>query len=498
MLRTRHDSSGNAGWLRRYGLALAVNLLAMLLTWLLLPYFSRTVFIFFFAAVAINAWYGGIGPSILTILTALVTASWLAFPRAGGLRLAPEGLFALAGFTATACLISGLTEARRRAELRARAEGARFRVTLASIGDAVVVVDSAARVTFINAVAETLTGWTQGQAAGRPAAEVLLLADEPSGQPAESPIAAVLRDGQRRELANHTCLTARDGTRRPIADSAAPIRADSGEIIGVVMVFRDMTERAQADAARAELLAREQVARQVAEQALGLRDQFLSLAAHELKTPLTSVIGNIQLLQRRFDRSGILSEREQRMLQIVADQTQRLHTMVLSLLDVSRIEAGQLAIARAPTDIAALAHQVASEVQLGRPERRIAVEVADAPLMVSGDALRLEQVFQNLLQNALKYSEPATLVTLSLRRLGAEVAVAVRDQGIGIPAESLPHLFERFYRASNAAHSPISGLGIGLAVVREIVALHGGRVAVESAEGQGSTFTVFLPALEKG
>jgi signal transduction histidine kinase len=163
---------------------------------------------------------------------------------------------------------------------------------------------------------------------------------------------------------------------------------------------------------------------------------------------------------------------------------------------VSRIEAGQLAIASAPTDIAALAHQVAAEVQIGRPERRIAVEVADAPLMVSGDALRLEQVFQNLLQNALKYSEPSTLVTLSLRRLGGEVAVAVRDQGIGIPAESLPHLFERFYRASNAAHSPISGLGIGLAVVREIVALHGGRVAVESAEGQGSTFTVFLPALE--
>ena len=115
------------------------------------------------------------------------------------------------------------------------------------------------------------------------------------------------------------------------------------------------------------------------------------------------------------------------------------------------------------------------------------------PVVIQGDELRLEQVFQNLIQNALKYSEPTTPVFVAAKEHAAHVCVEVRDRGIGIPQVAFPHLFERFYRAANVQEGPVGGMGIGLYVVKEIVELHGGQVTVESTEGQGSTFTVYLP-----
>jgi len=236
-----------------------------------------------------------------------------------------------------------------------------------------------------------------------------------------------------------------------------------------------------------------QQARAKAENALRLRDQFLSLAAHELNTPLFALLGHVELLHDGLTGQNSLDARDQRSLQIILDQTRRLSMLVRSLLDLSRIETGQLAIERAPVDVSALVGRVVEEAQLLLQRRQIEVQRPREAVMVDGDALRLEQVFHNLVQNSVKYSAAGTPVRVTLSQQAGTVCVAVSDRGIGIPAAALPRLFERYYRAANVAESSARGMGIGLSVVKEIVELHGGRVLVESTEGTGSTFTVCLP-----
>jgi PAS domain S-box-containing protein len=477
----------------RYGLAVLMNMLALLLTWLLLPFLERSIFIIFFAAVAINARFVNFVSALFTIGFAALTIGYFFIPPVFSLAVGIQGGVPVLVFTSIAFLISSLTESRKRAEQRARMEAARFRVTLASIGDAVIVTDTAGRVTFLNDVAALLTGWPQAQAIGHDIAEVFCIVNEDTGQPVESPVVRVLREGTVVGLANHTRLIAKDGIERPIADSGAPIRDANREIIGVVMVFRDITERVQVERERAELLVRERQARIAAEQALALRDQFLSLAAHELKTPLTSILGNIELFKRRASREQGLSERMMQTFNVIEDQTNRLNRMVFSLLDVSRIERGQLTLERQPVDVCALVRRIVNEIQPTLSERQIWAHCNSEPLVIQGDELRLEQVLQNLIQNAEKYSAPNAPIAVEVSQHGRHVCVVVRDTGIGIPQSALSHVFERFYRAPNVDQGNISGTGIGLYVVKQIVELHGGEIRVESIEGKGSTFIVSLP-----
>jgi signal transduction histidine kinase len=229
-----------------------------------------------------------------------------------------------------------------------------------------------------------------------------------------------------------------------------------------------------------------------------MRDTFLSIAAHELKTPMTSILGYVQLFQRRSQRDGYVPERDQRILHIINEQVIRLNKMVQALLDISRIETGQLAIQRAPLDICALARRVVEEIQAAEDTHTLHFSCPGKPLIVQGDELRLEQVLQNLIQNAIKYSPSNEPITVVVEQHGDQVGIAIADHGIGIPQADLPNLFQRFYRANNVEEQHISGMGIGLYVVKEIITLHGGQVEVESAEGAGSTFTFYLPLEDKG
>jgi signal transduction histidine kinase/CheY-like chemotaxis protein len=230
-----------------------------------------------------------------------------------------------------------------------------------------------------------------------------------------------------------------------------------------------------------------------AQDAVRVRDQFLSIASHELKTPLTSLLGNAQLLQRRAAREGSFSARDQRALHVIADQAVRLNKMIAALLDISRIEMGQLSIVRMPMDLSALVRRVVAEMQPTLERHTIDYADADEPLWVEGDELRLEQVLHNLIGNAVKYSPAGGIVTVRMEQRASCACAVIQDQGIGIPADSVPRLFTRFYRADNVNPQNISGMGIGLFVVKEIITLHGGTVEVTSQESQGSTFTICLP-----
>jgi PAS domain S-box-containing protein len=253
---------------------------------------------------------------------------------------------------------------------------------------------------------------------------------------------------------------------------------------------RDITERKQIEDDRARLF-------QQAQEAIRLRDIFFSVAAHELKTPLTSLLGQAQLIQRRGTRECTLNERDGRTIAIVVDQAARLNKMVTALLDISRLEQGKLSIERAPLDLGQMLGRVVDEIRPALAEHVIEYIPPDAPLPLDGDELRLEQVVQNLLQNAIKYSPAGGPIVVRAERRADVACIAISDHGIGIPEEALPQLFQRFYRADNVDDRQFAGLGIGLYVVREIVELHGGTVSATSVEGQGSTFTVCLPLTEE-
>ncbi|HJZ48749.1 MAG TPA: PAS domain S-box protein [Roseiflexaceae bacterium] len=232
-----------------------------------------------------------------------------------------------------------------------------------------------------------------------------------------------------------------------------------------------------------------------AQDAIRARDRFLSIASHELKTPLTSLMGYVDLMQRRAARSNDLAERDQRAIRVVGEQAHRLNKLVSALLDLSRIETGQLSIERGLVDLGALARRLVQETQPTTDRHTIVFSGASRPVMLLGDELRLEQVVQNLIQNAIKYSPNGGPIRVLVERIGDKGCIRVSDAGIGIPAAALPQLFRRFYRAPNADTQHISGMGIGLYVVKEIVELHGGTVDANSVEGQGSTFTICLPLL---
>jgi PAS domain S-box-containing protein len=233
-----------------------------------------------------------------------------------------------------------------------------------------------------------------------------------------------------------------------------------------------------------------------AQEAIRLRDEFLSIASHELKTPLTSLMGYAQMLQRRLRREGGFDERNLRALDVIVGQSGRLSKMVAALLDISRIHMGQLTIERQTLDLCALAQRVIDELQPTLVQHTIDCAARGAVLVV-GDELRLEQVLHNLIQNAIKYSPSGGPVRVLVEHDGARAHIAISDTGIGIPAAALPHLFQRFYRAANVDEKHISGLGVGLFVVKEIVMLHEGEVAVASEEGAGSTFSVWLPLAQE-
>jgi PAS domain S-box-containing protein len=618
--------------------------------------------------------------------------------------------------------------ARQRAERELAAEREELRITLASIGDAVISTDAQCRVKYLNAVAEVLTGWSQSEAAGRPLTEIFQIINEYTRQPAENPALQALRDGVVVGLANHTVLIARDGTERPIDDSAAPMLDESGAPVGVVLVFRDVTERRRAEEAQARLaaivkssqdaiisktldsvirtwnagaerifgytaeeaigksitliipperldeedlilgqiargepiehfetirvakdgrrlhisltvspvrdaegrvigaskVARDVTERKQAEEALqaselrfrtltahapvgifmtdregnclfvnecwcdmaglsleeargqgwvralhpddrervvhewyaaaeagrpfdaeyrfhtpegkvtwihgkavGLcdyagrvsgyigtltditerreavealqeadrrKDEFLALLAHELRNPLAPLRNGLQVMRLASGDAKVVAKTRDMMDR----QLSHMVRLIDDLLDVSRISLGKMELRRSRV---LLADVVSSAVETARP----ALEAAGHELTVSlppelvpldADVTRLAQVFGNLLNNSAKYTERGGRIWLTARRDGDQVRVTVQDTGIGIPASALPNIFDMFSQVDRSIERSTGGLGIGLALVKGLVEMHGGTIQAESpGEGEGSTFTVRLPVL---
>ena len=234
----------------------------------------------------------------------------------------------------------------------------------------------------------------------------------------------------------------------------------------------------------------EQRLRMVAEESARIREEFLSIATHELRTPVAALRGYIQLGQHSLDRGQ--HERLRGTLKVALRQTDRLATLIAQLLDASQMQTGRLKIERMPTDISSLVSSAVDAERLASEARPWVVQI-EPGLRANADPVRFEQVVVNLIDNAVKFSPSGGTVTVRLRDEGGELRLEVGDQGIGIAPDRAARIFERFYRAHD--DRGISGLGLGLYISKQIVELHGGRIEVSSELGRGTTFVVALPRM---
>jgi signal transduction histidine kinase len=229
------------------------------------------------------------------------------------------------------------------------------------------------------------------------------------------------------------------------------------------------------------------------QEAVRLREEFLSVASHELNTPLAGLTLSVQALRERSAAPVAAGEQEQ-LTDLIQRQAQRLTRLVEELLDVTRLQNRQFALRLADLDLATLAAEVASRVQPQLERARCDLSLILAgPVQVRGDRGRLEQVLSNLLANAMKFGAGRP-VEIRVERQGSRALLSVTDHGIGIDLASHPRLFERFERGVSARH--YGGLGLGLYICRQIIDAHQGTIRVHSRPGQGATFTVELPALD--
>jgi PAS domain S-box-containing protein len=386
---------------------------------------------------------------------------------------------------------------RRFAQELLRRQAELLRVTLASIGDAVLTTDADRNVIYLNTVAQNLTGWKQEDAIGKPFTMVFKIINDQTRELVYDPVESVFSEGKMVRLANRTILISRDGNERPIDDSAAPIRDDNGRIIGVVLVFRDITERKRAEVEREQLLERAQAAQYEAEQANRLKDEFLATASHELRTPLTAVVGWSRML-----RSGKLDQDTRAQALEAIERNAKLQTKLIEdLLDISRIITGKIILDRQPIEMAHVINDAVNTVRPAAEAKNITIETSfdSQAEPVLGDANRLQQVVWNLLSNAVKFTPKDGHISVALRSINSLIEISVSDSGDGISPEFLPYVFERFRQADARTTRMHGGLGLGLAIVRHLIELHGGTVSAQSeGEGQGAVFTLRLPVLGVG
>jgi signal transduction histidine kinase len=224
------------------------------------------------------------------------------------------------------------------------------------------------------------------------------------------------------------------------------------------------------------------------------QDEFLSVASHELRTPVATVKATAQVAERALQRGELDAERMLRYLDIIARSADRLTSLVDDLLDMSRLRTGQVQMRRQTVNLGELVQHIIARHQTTEAGSSFQVTLPDGDVLVDADPLRIEQVADNLLSNAVKYSPAGSEIRVLMSRDAAGVTVHVADRGIGLPPGQEAHIFEPFGRAPNATTQQIPGLGLGLAICRQLIEAHGGRIWAESAgEHQGTTVSFWLP-----
>jgi len=382
-----------------------------------------------------------------------------------------------------------LIEALKHSEAEATRARDWLQTTLASIGDAVITTDEMGRITLLNGVAEALTGWKQEDAAGKPLEQIFVIRNAETGLEVENPVTKVLREGRIVGLANHARLIARTGRYVPIDDSAAPIRNEQGVIAGVVLVFRDISAREAADQALERSMAELRASNEALSRANEDLAQFAFAASHDLQEPLRMITSYSQLLLKGY--RGQPDAEAATCIEFITDGTQRMRELLADLLAYAQLGASRGNTGTVDLDL--VLRKTLENCTTAIAENH--AEVTSDPLPeVEGNEAEFIQVFQNLITNALKYrSEQPPRIHVSAAAENGVWRLGVADNGIGIAPEYQQQIFGLFKRLHGRK---VPGTGIGLAICQRVVERNGGRIWVESREGEGATLYFTLPARE--
>ena len=298
-------------------------------------------------------------------------------------------------------------------------------------------------------------------------------------------------DAASRQSAEYTYQRA-DGATIEVAMFEAPLEHSKGH----VAIFEDISTRKRFERERSEWLRREREARTEAEVANRLKDEFLATLSHELRTPMNAILGWLQIVRQE----GFEPEKRERALEVIERNARAQQQIISDILEVSQIVRGQLRLEMVPIDLTAAVNAAIESVRPTAAAKRQTINVAVPlePVLVSADSARVQQMLWNLLSNATKYTPREGTIDVTVTTGALDAEIAIRDNGIGIPAATLPHVFERFRQGDVGPTREYGGLGLGLAIVRHLADMHGGSVrATSEGEGRGSAFTLSLPLMPR-
>ncbi len=349
---------------------------------------------------------------------------------------------------------------------------ARLAAIVASSDDAIVSKDLNGRITSWNAAAERMFGWTAEEAIGNPIT-IIIPADR---QAEEDYVLSRIRKGM---VVDHfeTVRQRKDGSTLNVSVTISPIHGPGGTVVGASKIARDITEQLRL--------------RQAADEASRQKDEFLATLSHELRTPLNTILGYAAMLEK----GTMTGSQQSKAIEVIHRNAQVLSNLVGELLDTSRIVTGQIRLATTPMDLSSLATEAVENIRPSVIAKGVAFQVAiESGVEILGDRDRMRQILWNLLTNAVKFTPTGGRIELGLWAEQPNAVIVLRDTGIGVPAEALPHIFKRFWQAETGRTREQSGLGLGLALVKHLTELHGGSVEARSAgEGKGAEFLLKLP-----
>jgi PAS domain S-box-containing protein len=355
--------------------------------------------------------------------------------------------------------------------------GRMFHLLMENVKDfGIFMLDPAGRVVGWNAGAERILGYTDGDIMGKPF-NLIFTAEDREAQRPEQELKAARENGRADDERWHV---RKDGSRFWASGVVTPLWDDAGTLQGFAKVLRDITDRKKTE--------------EELEEANRRKDEFLAMLAHELRNPLAPILNAVHLVKREPASSPTLQQAGG----IIERQLGRVVRIVDDLLDVSRITRGKIQLRKERVTLQAVVNHAVETVRSFIESRKHSQSVALPPeaIWLEADPLRLEQVLVNLLNNAAKYTEPGGKISITAERVGNECELKVRDTGVGIVAEMLPRVFDLFVQADKSLDRSQGGLGIGLTLVKKLVAMHGGTVEARSEGiGHGSEFVVRLPVV---
>jgi PAS domain S-box-containing protein len=489
----------------KYGLTILATAAAVLVRWLLDPWLGDDIpLAMLYGAIVFAVWYGGYRPGLLAVVLGYIACNFLFVAPHGAISLSePRELARLTVYLASCAVILGLGErvrvARRGAKAQTQevldyaAEALRrseqqLRMVIDALPAVVTYVDHDTRYRFFNRTLCEWFGLDPDSVRGRTAVEIM-------GERAYEgvrPMMELAFAGQHVHF--ETELPYRYGGARSVEVRYVPDLRPDGTVEGYIALVNDITERKQAETALRQSEERFRVLAETLKEADQHKDEFLATLAHELRNPLAPIRNSLHILRLAGGDSAV----QERVAEMMERQVNHMVRLVDDLLEVSRISTGKIELRKEPVELAAV---VRSAIESSRPlieaaGHRLAVSQPSEPLTLAADPVRMTQVIANLLNNAAKFTADGGQIWLTARREGSDIVVSIRDNGVGIPADMLPKVFEMFTQVDPSPGRTHGGLGIGLTLVKRLVQMHGGTIEARSGgPGQGSEFLARLPAI---